>query len=91
VTIAQRIDKERKRGRRLPPAGVIEVIPRPSRAPFVKHPDQATVLQVRLRQILWDIGEPETIKRCIENPEFAIQDDLALRVLMGALEVRVCA
>jgi len=34
---------------------------------------------MRLRKVLRHIREPETIKRCIEDLEFAIQDDLALR------------
>ena len=77
--LPKRIDKERKRWRWLATARMVQVIPRPGRAPFIQHPHETTLLEMRLREVLRPIGERETIKRCIEDVEFAIQDDLALR------------
>jgi len=34
---------------------------------------------MRIRKVLRHIGAPETIKRSIEDMEYAVQDDLALR------------
>jgi hypothetical protein len=79
VAIPKRIDKQRKRWRWLATAGIVEVIPRPGRAPFIQHPPETPLLEIWLRKVLRRIAEPETIKRCIEDLEFAIQDDLALR------------
>jgi len=79
VGIPERIYKQRKRWQWLATAGIVEVIPRPGRAPFIQHPHETPLLEMRLRKVLRHIGEPETIKRCIQDLEFAIQDDLALR------------
>ena len=59
-------------------ARIVEVVPRPIRTPVVKYPHKTPALEVRLREILGHIGEPEASQGCIEHRNDTIDDDLTL-------------
>ena len=58
--VAKRFDKQAECGRRLPTAGVIEVIAREGRAPIGEHPDQPPIGQLCSHLVFRQIGEPES-------------------------------
>src|SRR4029450_1523134 len=56
--VAKRCDECRERGRRLPPAGVIEIVAGKGRAPLLQNSLEPSGLDVNRHLIVVDIGEP---------------------------------
>ena len=63
--------------RRLAATRVVKVISRIRRTPFLKHPRETTLGEMRLCHVLRHIGEAESGERRIEHLERAVEDELA--------------
>jgi hypothetical protein len=90
-TIAQRIDKQCKGRRGLPPARVVEMIPRKRRTPIFEHALETSLGDMGLNQILRQIGEAESAQCRSEDRGERIENELAidayLQLLMASFEL----
>src|SRR5216683_2075368 len=75
--VAKRIDEQGEGWRGLAAARVVEVITRIRRAPILEHPLETALRDVRLRHVLWHIGQAESGQRRIEHLESAVEDESA--------------
>ena len=57
--------------------GIVQVVPRPSRAPILQHLDETSLREIGLRQVLRHVGQPEPGHRGVEDLEDAVEDELA--------------
>jgi hypothetical protein len=83
--MAERVDEQGKGGRRLAPAGVVEVIARIRRAPVLEHPLETTLREMGLRHVLRHIGQAESRQRGIEHLESAVEDDKNAKKVTGVV------
>src|SRR4051812_16406074 len=75
--MAQGLDNEIEGRGGLPAARVVQVIPRPRRAPILERLLEATGSDVRQRDVLRDVSEPEAVHCGIEDLEDAVEHELS--------------
>src|SRR5689334_6911301 len=76
--MAQGLDHQVEGRGGLPTARVVQVVPRPRRAPILQDPLKASGSDVRQRNVLGDMSEPETVHCGSEDLEDAVEHELAV-------------
>ena len=76
--MAQSLDNEIEGCGGLPAARIVQVVPRPRRAPILEHSLEASGGDMRQRDVFRDVGEPEAVYCGIEDLEDAIKHELPL-------------
>src|SRR3712207_9125241 len=76
--MAQSLDNEVESWGGLPAARIVQVVPRPRRAPILQDSLEASGGNVRQRDVFRDVGEAEAVYCGIEDLEDAIEHELPL-------------
>src|SRR5258705_5159646 len=74
--MAERVDEQPECRRRLPPAWVVKVHSCISGAPVLQHALQSFLRDIRLSQVLGNIGQSQSSERRVEHLKCAVEGDL---------------
>src|SRR5690349_7792410 len=77
-TMPEGLDHQRKRLRRLAPAGIIEVIAGEWRTPIGQYPDQPSLRNVGLHVSLRHVGKAQSLECSIQQEASAVEYQLSL-------------